>query len=134
MKPDAFPTESESTWGPAIQKLARQNLARTHIASFFDARLSDLDRPDVLKYIRKGHAEYRLKFLTEVNTRAFAEIDLEDPEQRASVVQLKLKSLQIIAKTLEAETAPTAAEQERVRRMSTEDLIAEIKRVTNANS
>lgn len=131
-----FAPEAMSIWKPQLERMSNLNLPIKTIADSFGCsyqRLSTDD--DLMSIIRVGWSNYRERIEQELWNLATAEPQLfDDPVERSEVRKQKLVALKAIHVVLHREPFIAPIEQERVRRLSDEELQEELKKhITTGN-
>ena len=129
-----FLEQDRHIWEPKVRELAALNLRDADIAHAFGISAPHLTIYDeVMEIIREEKAAYRFRIEKAFYTQAMysdAEIMAlaEDREHRAEMRQTRAKFLMKIFDYLNRDPIASPKEQERIRRLSDEDLLKEIQK------
>jgi hypothetical protein len=131
MRETAFFREDErSTWEPRLIQLARLNLSNKVIADAFGCSYSTLTRnQELIVLINMGRAHYAERIQQELYNAAQEDPwAVEDKEERGQIRTNSLKALAILHKELNRDPWVPPAEQEKLRRLSDEELQKELEK------
>ncbi len=128
--PENFKPEDRHIWEPKIRELAELRCSVATIAGSFGLPYTAIrDRDDIQEIIRAGWAVADKKLMSGL-WQMFNENEYnwQDAADRVSVRKTKTDAAKIITGRIDKEVPVSPAEQEKLRRLSDEDLVKEIQK------
>jgi len=129
-----FNPNEEHIWGPILLELARKRCTISTITGKFKCGYQTLAQNDsAMEYVRLGWAEHDEEVLDLILAQAKDDPMLyEESVDRTSVRNLKASAIKTLYTTMMQVIPPAPAEVERVKRLTDEELAAEITKIANA--
>lgn len=118
-----------------LYRLARQNLSIKQIAAAIGCSYQTISTsPIAMPIVQQAWVHYVLEIDGELHRLATLDLSEVVPEERAMYSGMKMKALTTIHKEIHKEPFVGAAEEEKIRRMSDEELEAEITRIATSSA
>jgi hypothetical protein len=130
-----FAPENRDNWAFKLKELAELNLPAKSIADAFGCSYQTLvNHEEAMDIVRRGWAAYRAGIEFELRALAYEKIPEDaDPQVAAAIKASKVKAIALIHKVLHAAPFVPPVEQERLRRLSDEELQTELKKHIQTN-